>query len=76
MTTAYIKNWKLREGYPDDPKSVAEIAELAEEHGNGWWWYKIASGRLKTKSTPSDRYKKKKPQGGRMDLHGNPRGLK
>ena len=39
MTTAYIKNWKLREGYPDDPKSVAEIAELAEDHGNGWGWY-------------------------------------
>ena len=76
MTAPYIKDWKLREGYPFDPQSVKEIAELSKENGNGWWWYKNASGRLKSKSTPSDMYKKKKPQGGRMNLQGYPRGLK
>jgi hypothetical protein len=75
MTEPYIKNWKLREGYPEDPESVKEIAEIAKKSGNGWWWFKNASGRLRAESTLSDMYKKKKPQGGRMDLKGKRRGF-
>ena len=52
-----------------------EIAEIAKKSGNGWWWFKNASGRLRAESTPSDMYKKKKPQGGRMDLKGKRRGF-
>ena len=39
MTEPYIKNWKLREGYPDDPQSIKDIEEISAENGNGWWWY-------------------------------------
>jgi len=75
MGDSYIKNWKLREGYPEDPESVKEIAEIAKKSGNGWWWFKNYSARIRAESTPSDMYKKKKPQGGRMDLKGKRRGF-
>ena len=73
MTAPYIKNWKLREGYPEDPQSIKEIAEILAEHGNGWWWYRNASDKARTESTPSQR--NKQSRGGSLDNSGNRRGL-
>ena len=73
MTEPYIKNWKLREGYPYDPKSIKDITEMLAEHGNGWWWYKNASDKTKTESTPCERRLEKK--GGSLSNNGGRRGL-
>tara|TARA_Y100001951_G_C11207379_1_gene220859 strand:- start:307 stop:531 length:225 start_codon:yes stop_codon:yes gene_type:complete len=74
MTAPYIKNWKLREGYPDDPQSIKDIEEMSAENGNGWWWYKNASDKAMTELTPSER-RIKKSRGGSLSNNGGRRGL-
>ena len=73
MTEPYIKNWKLREGYPDDPQSIKDIEEISAENGNGWWWYRSPSDRARAESTPSERNEEKR--GGSLNSSGNRRGL-
>lgn len=70
--------WKLPTYFPNDPETKLAREEMFKENGNGWWWYRNTSDRIKATSTPSQRNEGKKHYlkvGGSLKNNGGRRGL-